>query len=49
MMAQKRVDGLLVMCSEYPDSGIEHAGRVPPYPDGGDGLGRGEKPTSPMR
>ncbi|MCS5807356.1 hypothetical protein LNO89_00165 [Klebsiella pneumoniae subsp. pneumoniae] len=32
MMAQKRVDGLLVMCSGVSGFGIEHAGRVPPYP-----------------
>ncbi len=40
MMAQKRVDGLLVMCSEYPEIRAVDAGRVSPYPDGGDGLGR---------
>ncbi len=42
MMAQKarrRSAGDVFRVSGF---GIEHAGRVPPYPDGGDGLGRGE-------
>ena len=31
MLAQKRVDGLLVMCAEYPDE-LLNAGRIPVNP-----------------
>ncbi|VDZ79147.1 purine nucleotide synthesis repressor [Salmonella bongori] len=49
MMAQKRVDGLLVMCSEYPGAFTLHAGRVSPHSDGRDGLGVKRRRILPTR